>query len=108
MLEAFENAIIGMPLGGKKKFTLGPDEAYGSYDPRIIHTIKREDVPADVELELGGMLSGNDKGGNQLRLTIIELTDHVVRLDANHPLAGKKLVFDVELVEFIDEGVTDV
>lgn len=101
VIPGFEKAIVGMAEGDTKNVTVEPDDAYGPRDPHLIQTVERGRLPADIDLDVGTMLQASDPSGNQVRLQVVELSDENVTLDANHPLAGKPLIFELELVEVI-------
>jgi peptidylprolyl isomerase len=93
VLPAFEQAIIGMKVGESKTFTLTADQAYGQRSDGLIFFIGRDELPPDIVPEVGMQLSSN-----QGIVTIVEVTDMSIKIDANHPLAGKELTFDIELI----------
>ncbi|MDD3793321.1 MAG: peptidylprolyl isomerase [Candidatus Gracilibacteria bacterium] len=98
MISGFDKAVVGMKVGEKKSITLQPDEAYGersdTYNKVIEKTQLQEFVDAGYKLEAGEVLS-TDIGN----ITILSSDDTTVTLDGNHPMAGKVLNFDIELVE---------
>jgi len=98
VIPGFENAIIGMKKGDKKTINIKPEEAYGSNNPDLIKKIPREDLP-EQELKPGMMLMMRLPNGAQFPATIVEVMDNEVSVDFNHPLAGKNLTFEIELVE---------
>ena len=75
------------------------DEAYGQADPNARQAVPRADIPADIPLDIGTQLQVQTPTGQAMPVTVIEVTDEQVTLDANHPLAGKDLTFAIELVE---------
>ena len=101
VIPGFENALVGMAEGDKKNVTLEPSDAYGPHDPQLIQIVERTRIPAEVELDVGTVLQASDPGGNHVHLTVVELSDENATLDANHPLAGKALIFELELVELV-------
>jgi len=88
-----------MEVNEKKTVTIPKEEAYGEVREELFHSIKKEELPSEITPEVGmGLVAKNPDGSEyQLRVAKVE-EDHVV-LDGNHPLAGKDLVFDLELVE---------
>ncbi len=98
VIPGFDKAVTGMTIGEKKTFTIPANEAYGAHDPRMVQDVPRTELPPDMTLEIGMQLSASSPDGRELRLVITELSDEVVRLDANHPLAGEDLTFAIELV----------
>lgn len=97
VIPGFENAIMGMSEGDTKTVTIPPDEAYGQANPGMVHEVPRSEIPANIPIHEGAMLSAADGQGNQMQLTVVEATDETVKLDANHPLAGKALTFELTL-----------
>lgn len=98
VIPGFERAIEGMEEGEIRTFTVPAEEAYGPHRPELVHRIARSEVPPQVELDLGARLKARDRAGNRVLLTVVEVTDEEVVLDANHPLAGMDLTFEVEVV----------
>jgi len=101
VIPGFENALMGMAQGDTKSVTLEPIDAYGPHDARLVQVIERERIPAEIDLRIGTGLQTSDDSGNAIRLLVVALDDDTVTVDANHPLAGKSLTFDLELVEFV-------
>lgn len=90
-----------MAEGDAKSVTLEPEEAYGPADDRLVQVVERTRIPDDITLNVGGILQASDPTGNQMRLTVVAFDDDSVTLDANHPLAGKALTFELQLVSFV-------
>lgn len=99
LIPAFEEAIVGMSPGESKTFEIPAEEAFGPYREELVLEIERERLPAEIELEVGQQLLLRDPNGQAFRVTVTDLDDHMVTLDANHPLAGEDLIFEVQLVE---------
>jgi len=99
MIEGFEAGVLGMAQGEKKSLTLEPDQAYGQINEAAIQTVPREQFPPEFEFKEGATLQGQDPNGQPFLATITGLTDDTVTLDMNHPMAGKTLNFDVEVIE---------
>lgn len=98
VIPGFDTGVMGMNVGEKKTFTIPCAEAYGVSDPRMVQDVPRSEMPADMQLEVGMRLSASGPDGRELQLVVIEISDEVVRLDANHPLAGEDLTFAIEVV----------
>ena len=98
MIEGFENNIRGMSLGEKKKFTIPSDQAYGPHDEEAVQNIPREQFPQDMEIEPGLVVTGGRPNGQSVNATIVSENENTVTLDFNHPMAGKDLTFEVEIV----------
>jgi FKBP-type peptidyl-prolyl cis-trans isomerase 2 len=99
VIPGFDEGVTGMAVGEKKTVNIPFDEAYGPRNPEMVIEMPKERFPADMELEVGLPLGMSDQNGQQFQVTIVEIKEEVVMLDANHPLAGEDLIFDLELVE---------
>ena len=99
VIAGFDNAVDGMTVGEEKTVEIPCDEAYGQVNPDARQNFPRAQVPDDVPLEIGTRLQLSGPQGQPIMVTVAEVTDEVVVLDANHPLAGKDLTFQIELVE---------
>ena len=99
MIAGFDAALPGMKVGDKKTINIAAKEGYGETDETAIIEFPKENVPADMKLEIGQQLTLSNEQGQPFPVVIKEVKDDVVILDANHFLAGKELVFDIELVE---------
>jgi peptidylprolyl isomerase len=99
VIPGFDEGVTGMAVGDKKTIHIPFMEAYGPSNPEMIIPMPKERFPADMQLELGMPLGMSDQEGHQFQVTVVEIKENEVILDANHPLAGKDLVFDLELVE---------
>jgi peptidylprolyl isomerase len=98
MIKGFDAAIPGMKIGDKKTVNIPAAEAYGEKNPEAIIPFPKENVPADMQLEVGMPLTLSDQHGHPVQVVVQEVKDDVIVLDANHHLAGEELVFDIELV----------
>ncbi len=99
IIAGLDAAITGMSQGEKKSVTIAAAEAYGDHRPEAVQAVPRAQIPAEIPLEVGGGLQVQTPDGQTIPVTVTSVTDEVVTLDANHPLAGKDLTFAVELVE---------
>ncbi|PLY15731.1 MAG: peptidylprolyl isomerase [Sedimenticola sp.] len=99
VIPGFEQALEGMAVGDKKAVQIPAEEAYGEYSPEMIQEIDRANIPDDIELEVGLQLQAQGPEGHTLLLVVKEVTENTVTLDGNHPLAGKALNFELEMVE---------
>ena len=98
VIPGFDNALIDMEIGEKKTVNIPVDQAYGpAHDENIVEFPKTE-FPADMEIAVGMQLQLQNNEGHVIPVTVIEVKEESVMLDANFPLAGKDLVFDIELV----------
>jgi len=99
VIAGFENAIEGMNVGETKKTTIPADAAYGPYNDEAIVQVTRSQLPEGLEPEVGMQLRAQGPEGQPLMVSIKEFDANSVTLDANHPLAGKDLTFDITLNE---------
>jgi len=104
VIPGFENAVVGLAVGDSRTVEITSDQAYGPHRDEMVIEAKRSEMPEGLELKLGRQLEGRSEAGEgqeaqQVLFTITGITDDMVTLDANHPLAGKDLTFDIELVE---------
>jgi FKBP-type peptidyl-prolyl cis-trans isomerase 2 len=101
VIKGFDDGVTGMAVGDKKTINIPYDEAYGPRNPDMIIEMPKERFPADMKIEEGMPLMMTDGSGQNFQVIVTEIKDDVVLLDANHPLAGQDLVFDLELVEIV-------
>ena len=97
VITGFEEAIVGMSEGDSKTERIVPERAYGERRDELVFSVGRDQMP-EGDVEVGDMLSVGFPDGRTASVQIAELDDESVTLDANHPLAGKTLVFELELV----------
>ena len=100
VIAGFDEGVTGMAIGEKRTVNIIADEAYGPVQQDMIMEFPKTQFPPDMVPEIGLQLSMSNNEGQQFPVTIIDVKDEVVVLDANHPLAGKDLTFDLELVDF--------
>lgn len=101
LIPGFEKAVLGLKVGEKTKTHISPEDGYGPHNPEETITVPRSEVPGDIDPEVGMMLQLAVNGSTPLEVVIAEVTDENVTLDANHPLAGKTLIFEIELAEIV-------
>ncbi|MCP9753235.1 peptidylprolyl isomerase [Ferruginibacter sp. HRS2-29] len=99
MIPGFDAALPGMIVGDKKTVTIPAADGYGEVNEQAIIEFPKENVPADMKLEPGMSLTLSNQEGQPFPVVVKEIKDDMIILDANHFLAGKDLVFDIELVE---------
>lgn len=99
IIPGFEQAVIGLQEGDTSTFTVEADDAYGQRRDDLLIDVEREKLPEDVSPEVGQQLQVQRQDGEAIPVVIAQVTDESVTLDANHPLAGEDLTFEVELVE---------
>ena len=98
VIVGFEEAVLGMAIGDKKKVTIPSHKAYGEKNEALVIEVPRNQVPPDLNPEVDQKLQMGGPNGELVVVTVLEVTEEVVILDANPPLAGKDLTFDLELV----------
>lgn len=101
VIPGFESAVTGMTAGEAKSTTLPPEEAYGPHREELMARVDRDQLPKDLDVEVGQRLQVQQPDGRSLVVSVAEIADSTVTLDANHELAGKTLTFDLELVEVV-------
>jgi len=99
VISGFEEAIVGMKAGEKKSFEVSPDKGYGQEDPEGIHEVSKDKLSPDVKPEVGMILHAKNPDGQTIVSRIIEVKEDVIAVNLNHPLAGKTLNFEVEVIE---------
>src|SRR3989339_652602 len=95
--EVFDSSVLGMKVGESKEFKINAKEAYGESNPQLIREIPRNVLPQDQEPKVGMMLIMN-AGDKQMPVRISEVSKDTIKIDLNHPLAGKNLIFKITLV----------
>ncbi|MDG1767725.1 MAG: peptidylprolyl isomerase [Flavobacteriales bacterium] len=99
MIKGFDDGVLGMALNEKKTLNIPAEQAYGESNPALIQTLDRTQLPPDLKPEVGQTLVAGSPEGQEMHVQVTELTEATITIDANHPLAGKELIFDIELVE---------
>lgn len=99
MIAGFDNAVLGMEVGEVKDVTLSPSEAYGERSENAVMPVSRQNFPEDFVVEVGAMVQGSTAEGMPVQAMIVGEDEENIILDMNHPLAGKSLNFNIELVE---------
>ena len=99
LIPGFEKELINMTVNEKKTITIAKEDAYGEIRKELFQEIKKNELPQEIEPQVGMGLVAQNEDGSERQLRVAEvLEDHIV-IDANHPLAGQDLIFDLELVE---------
>ena len=98
MISGFEAAVVGMSIGETKNITLAPTEAYGETLPQLVQQVPLEQFPQGFQFEVGATVQGEAETGQPVFANIVEVQDDSIVLDFNHPLAGKSLNFEIELL----------
>jgi FKBP-type peptidyl-prolyl cis-trans isomerase 2 len=99
VIQGLERAVIGMKEGDTKTATIPAQEAYGAYSENLVVELDRSRLPDDIKPRVGQLLKVKSTDGEEYNVTLSKVSENSVTLDANHPLAGKDLTFDLEIVE---------
>lgn len=99
IIPGLDGAMPGMAVGEKKTVEVPCDQAYGPVNPEMRQAVPREGIPEEITLEVGTQLQMQTPEGQVMPVTVVDVAEAEVTLDANHPLAGQDLRFDIELVE---------
>lgn len=99
VIKGFDEAVKDMEVGEKRSIHLEPDEAYGQKDPALMQTVPLDQIPNAADLPESGTIYFQDPTGQPIPAEIVEKTKDSVTFDLNHPMAGKPLNFELELVE---------
>lgn len=102
VIKGFEENVLGMEEGTEREFMIQPEDAYGEKREELVREFPRSQIPIDKNPEVGMVLGLMTPDGRQIHATITKVTKDSIILDLNHPLAGKRLIFDIELKEIIN------
>ncbi len=101
VIEGFDQAVVGLKPGESREVVVPPAEAYGEHLSEMVAEVERHLIPDHEKLMLGSMLEVSLEDGQTLEVQVVEISDESVVLDGNHPLAGKELHFEIEMLEFV-------
>jgi len=101
LAEGLELGLYGLRPGDTQRLELYPEQAFGVRDPGKVHQLPRADFDAQLVLEPGSIIGFDTPGGEELSGTVIALDDAMVEVDFNHPLAGRIVIFEVEIIEVV-------
>ena len=99
VIKGFDDGVTGMTVGDKKTISIPPEEAYGPRQEEMVIEFPIINFPPDIKPEVGMTLQMHSENGQELPVVITAINEESITLDANHPLAGQELVFDLELVD---------
>lgn len=99
VIPGFDAAVVGMSVGEARTVTIPVADAYGERIEDMVAEVPRADLPADLVVEVGQQLEVTQEDGQLFQVLITEVTDSRITIDANHPLAGRELIFDISLME---------
>lgn len=102
-----ELGLYGLVRGDRQRLTLDPGQAFGAYDPDRVQTLARDTFAADMALEPGLIIGFETAGGEELAGAVLEVNEGMVKVDFNHPLAGRTLVYDVEILDVVPAETDD-
>lgn len=105
LIPGFEKGLIDMKVKEKKTITIAKDEAYGEINKDLIQEVKKTELPQDMTPEVGMGLVSKTPDGQEMNLLVIEVKEESIVIDGNHPLAGKDLIFDLEVVEILETEI---
>jgi peptidylprolyl isomerase len=101
IIPGFEKGVLGMEVGETKELSIAPDEGFGEKRSDLKIPVKKSDFPNDIEPSVGQQLQFRQPNGTPINVTVTDISGEDVTLDANHPLAGKTLSFEIELLEIV-------
>ena len=101
MIAGFDAGVLGMAIGEKKNINIDPGNGYGHKNPEAIIDFPKSNIPEGMSIEIGMKLNLQNEYGQPVPVEVIEIKEESIVMDANHFLAGKDLIFDVELVEIV-------
>lgn len=101
LIPGFENAVLGMGVDDVKTVTIPYKEAYGPVKDELLQEVSKEYLPEDLEVEVGMQLVSKQENGAEMVVNVSEIKDDSIIIDANHPLAGKDLTFEIQLIEIL-------
>jgi peptidylprolyl isomerase len=101
VVKGFEDGILGMQPGERRTFTVDPEDAYGPYDEDLVIEVPLSEIPPGLKVHVGMDFEVEDDEGAVVPAVIIRVMDHAVLVDANPPLAGKRVIYEVELLEIV-------
>jgi peptidylprolyl isomerase len=101
VISGFDKGIVGMAQGERRSIVVAPEDGYGPHLPDMVAEVERKMIPDDDRLVVGNFLEVSTEDGNTFEVQIMKLTDTTAVLDGNHPLAGKDLHFEIDLLDFV-------
>ncbi|MDX3925087.1 MAG: peptidylprolyl isomerase [Shinella sp.] len=101
ILPGLEASVEGMNVGEAQTVTLAPDQAFGPHDPGKVQKVDRANIPANLDVQPGMQLQAKSRTGAPMTVSVIEVNPSEVTIDANHPLAGRDVTFEIELTEIV-------
>ncbi len=99
MIKGFDTAVTGMQVGESKTAEIAAEQAYGEHNDEMVIEVPKSQLPPDLKPEVGQQLGMQQPNGQSVPVRVTKVLDESIEIDANHPLAGKDLVFELELME---------
>jgi len=106
VVPGFEDAVLGMEPGQKKKVTVQPEDGFGMYDEDLIFEVGMDEIPPGFVPQVGMDFDMMDEDGQEISAVIIDVRPHSIIVDANAPLAGKAVIYEIELLEIVAAKMT--
>jgi FKBP-type peptidyl-prolyl cis-trans isomerase SlpA len=107
LIPGFEKGLIDMKLNEKKTINIPKDEAYGDSREDLVQEVQKSELPEEIKPEVGMGLVSKSQDGREMNLVIAEVKEESIVVDGNHPLAGKDLIFDLEVVEIKETEIKE-
>jgi peptidylprolyl isomerase len=101
VIAGFDSAVDGMSVGEQKSVTIAPAEAYGERHEQLVQEVPKSALPDEIQPQVGMQLQSQSPEGQVMNLVVTEVDEESITVDANHPLAGQALTFEIELVEIV-------
>ena len=101
VIPGFDSAVEGMTVGDKKSVKIEPEQAYGERHEQLVQDVPKTALPDEIDAQVGMQLQGHAPDGQVMQFVVSAVGEDTITLDANHPLAGFQLNFDIELVEIV-------
>lgn len=101
LIKGFDHGVVGMEVNETKSVAIPSDEAYGPVQENLIQEVEKSQLPPEIQPAIGQTLIATGPQGEETRLVVREVKDASITVDANHPLAGQDLIFDIQLVEIM-------
>ena len=108
LIKGLESKLSGKKVGDKFNAEIEPDQAYGAYEEGLRFSVPSKEFPTETKVEVGSVFEVSSAKGQSMLVRVVEMTADTVMVDANHPLAGKKLFFDVEVVGLREATATEL
>ncbi len=99
VIKGFEDAVVGLKKGDKKTFDIKPEEGYGPHHAELVREVPRDKIPSEKEIRVGMVMQMKMPNNQIAMMRITKVTEKSVTVDMNHPLAGKTLTFEIEIVD---------